>query len=352
MPDRQVRRGHVPPGDPTPPAVALGAVTGTSAGQLDRDCRDAYAHLVRSGPRDPRALGGELAWSDDRLDAAVTTLRRLRLVGTDDEGRLDPVRPELAAIAFLDLEREVLADRLASFESARRRIHSLLPVHDATLATATGAGSVSSLADVGTVRSLLRHHAELARDRVRIAHPATLGAEGLERSLDLDLRMLERGVGLHSLLAHTSRQDPGTRHYVDAVASHGAQVRTVAVELPKTIIFDDAAAFLPGVSGPGAVLVTDPAVIAHLVAVFDVAWNGAQPYSSHAVEEDTLGPLHHALLEQMATGRKDEQIARHLGLSVRTCRRHIATIMTELGAASRFHAGLIAARRGWIGSTE
>ena len=46
--------------------------------------------------------------------------------------------------------------------------------------------------------------------------------------------------------------------------------------------------------------------------------------------------------------RKDEQIARALGMSVRTVRRRVADLMDELGADSRFQAGVEAVRRGWI----
>ena len=47
-------------------------------------------------------------------------------------------------------------------------------------------------------------------------------------------------------------------------------------------------------------------------------------------------------------GAKDEQIARKLDLSLRTVRRRIAALMTELGVDTRFQAGVEAARRGWL----
>ena len=45
---------------------------------------------------------------------------------------------------------------------------------------------------------------------------------------------------------------------------------------------------------------------------------------------------------------KDEQIARELGLSLRTVRRRVAEVLDELGATSRFQAGVEAVRRGWV----
>jgi DNA-binding NarL/FixJ family response regulator len=54
------------------------------------------------------------------------------------------------------------------------------------------------------------------------------------------------------------------------------------------------------------------------------------------------------LLRQLASGAKDEQIARTMGLSLRTIRRRIADLMIELGADTRFQAGAEAVRRGWL----
>ena len=88
--------------------------------------------------------------------------------------------------------------------------------------------------------------------------------------------------------------------------------------------------------------------------------------------ERLVGPGHHRLVEQTARGgagqdrrqrerlgaadmvdvgmgqHHPEQVARTLGLSLRTVRRRVAALMTELGADSRFQAGVEAARRGWL----
>ena len=54
------------------------------------------------------------------------------------------------------------------------------------------------------------------------------------------------------------------------------------------------------------------------------------------------------LLELLAGGAKDEQIARTMGVSLRTVRRRIASLLAELGVDSRFQAGMEAVRRGWL----
>lgn len=47
----------------------------------------------------------------------------------------------------------------------------------------------------------------------------------------------------------------------------------------------------------------------------------------------------------MATGAKDAAIARQLGLSLRTVRAEISSLIAGLGARSRFQAGCLLVRR-------
>lgn len=54
--------------------------------------------------------------------------------------------------------------------------------------------------------------------------------------------------------------------------------------------------------------------------------------------------LDQTIIQLLGTGLKDEAIARRVGMSLRTTRRHIADIMKLLGAESRFQAGILAAR--------
>lgn len=59
-------------------------------------------------------------------------------------------------------------------------------------------------------------------------------------------------------------------------------------------------------------------------------------------------PAELLLLQLLADGAKDEAAARSLGVSVRTVRRMVADLMRRLDARSRFQAGILAKRRGWL----
>jgi DNA-binding CsgD family transcriptional regulator len=86
-----------------------------------------------------------------------------------------------------------------------------------------------------------------------------------------------------------------------------------------------------------------PIVVGVLRSLFGELWSRAEqlPWTN-----DGDGIIQ--VLRLAAQGLCDETIARHLGLSVRTVRARFAEAMTELGAQSRFHAGVEAARRGWL----
>ena len=93
-------------------------------------------------------------------------------------------------------------------------------------------------------------------------------------------------------------------------------------------------------------LVRQRAVVETMLLWFEELWGRAAVPSLDGAEPRV--DLRRFLLEQLAAGAHDEQIARRLGISLRTVRRRVAGLMSELGADSRFQAGVEAARRGWI----
>lgn len=50
----------------------------------------------------------------------------------------------------------------------------------------------------------------------------------------------------------------------------------------------------------------------------------------------------------LARGTTDAAVARKLGWSQRTFQRNLKSIMTKVGARSRFQAGYLVARAGWL----
>ena len=94
-------------------------------------------------------------------------------------------------------------------------------------------------------------------------------------------------------------------------------------------------------------IVRQPGLVQALTGLFELLWDrsAAVPGLDRGEARPDVRRL---LLVQLAEGAKDEQIARALGLSLRTVRRRIADLLIELGVDSRFQAGVEAVRHGWL----
>ena len=98
-----------------------------------------------------------------------------------------------------------------------------------------------------------------------------------------------------------------------------------------------------------ALVLRAPSLMAALGALFEACWDAGAPLApvlglDGPDAEDTDA----ALLSLLAAGHQDEAAARVLGVSLRTVRRRVAAVMDQLGATTRFQAGLLAAQEGLV----
>lgn len=134
-------------------------------------------------------------------------------------------------------------------------------------------------------------------------------------------------------------------------AELGERVRLLSDVPGRLAVVGSVAALVPYRFEPTddlTLVLRQPALVTALTLMFESLWERALVVPGLG---DTAGPADSAgrlLLDQLARGTKDEQIARTLGLSLRTVRRRVADLMDELDAASRFQAGVEAVRRGWL----
>jgi DNA-binding CsgD family transcriptional regulator len=135
-----------------------------------------------------------------------------------------------------------------------------------------------------------------------------------------------------------------------ARAEVGEQIRVVPDLPTRMFIIGATHAVLPeplGFADEPRSLVRQRGLVEALTLLFELLWERAVPVPS--LDRGEPRPdLRRFLLQQLAAGAQDEQIARTLGISLRTVRRRVAAVLTELGADSRFQAGVEAVRRGWI----
>ena len=130
----------------------------------------------------------------------------------------------------------------------------------------------------------------------------------------------------------------------------GEQVRVISEVPTRMFILGDAHAVLPepiGFTDEPRVHVRQRSIVAALTLWFELLWSRAAPVPE--LDAGTGRPDERKfLLEQLMAGATDELIARNLGVSLRTVRRRVSALMSELGVDTRFQAGVEAVRRGWL----
>lgn len=135
-----------------------------------------------------------------------------------------------------------------------------------------------------------------------------------------------------------------------ARARQGEQVRVIDDLPTRMVVIRGTHAILPeplGFADEPRILVRQTAIVGALTILFEAYWEKAIALPELDSERPRVD-IRGSLLRQLAAGAKDEQIARTLGLSLRTVRRRVAELLIELGVDTRFQAGVEAVRRGWL----
>lgn len=321
---------------------------------LDDVVMDAYRAGVRAGIFLDEEIAEQLDVELPRVAEARKRLQELRLLSDAAEGcpavPLDPeiVEAELVSSLEISISRQrrqisqihrQLRSLATVYRSAEQHPRENAPIH-----------VLDSAADVQRELDLARHRC--TRERMALQPGGGRAAHLLQEDLVHTQELLRRGVRIRTLYQHTARSSMATRAYAKRVNDAGGEVRTAEELSERLIIYDRRIAFVPkerrGQEAPGAAVVTDPTLVAYLCRSFEAAWQVGQPFPEPDPVEDGQhvgSELRASILRLMGMGLKDEVIARRLGMATRTCRRYISTLMEELGASSRFQAGLLVGRR-------
>ncbi|HSV37842.1 MAG TPA: LuxR C-terminal-related transcriptional regulator [Nocardioidaceae bacterium] len=312
------------------------------------DAQRLYALVLDS----PRSQIDHLAWLSGlppaRVEAALAPLRKEGLV-TLDEGRVIPLPPE-------DSINRILVTRSAELRAARDELEDVrrvLPGFAAQHRAATALGDESVTVEVIRGRDLipsLRILAASAPGEMLWMRPDQWKYDDGRRADDVIKEFLEEGR--RSRVIYPARALEEAPALVRARAELGEQVRVLATVPTRLAILGTTLALLPmrlGSDAERVLLLRQESVVGALRLFFESMWDQALPIPGfEATAEQALLGERRLLLEQLSSGAKDEQIARALGLSLRTVRRRVADLMEALGAESRFALGAEAVRRGWL----
>ncbi|MCQ0003199.1 phosphopantetheine-binding protein [Streptomyces sudanensis] len=193
---------------------------------------------------------------------------------------------------------------------------------------------------------------EATREVLTFRPGGAQSAPELAASRRNDAALLSRSVSIRTVGTDTRSYDAATTAYVRWLTGNGGQFRGSETPLPRMVLVDGSVALVPADpqdTAAGALCVTDPGLVAPMVALFEQTWSSAAPLDAERpTAGDTPSGRELALLRLVAEGCTDAAAAGRLHVSHRTARRMMAALMERLGARSRFEAGVKAARLGWL----
>lgn len=296
---------------------------------------------------------------------AVADMRTLRLAKDCGHDTWAVVSPQAASEEYVQPLEADLQERRSRLDSEHERIRmirrslaDLAPLYHEVRRSTIADAPIELLSGTDRVRAALTAAALECQSEVLAVQPGSLhDADILMEAAPRDIALLERGAKLRFLYHHAARTHLPLQAYVSRLVPRGAEVRTVAQVHERMIIFDRTLAFLAVPDGAAvygdesvqAVVIRDSTLISHLCGMFEAIWlSGIVMNPRELGYGDAGNDLARAVAALLAEGHKDEVIARRLGISVRSCRRHVAGLSQELGAQSRFQAGVLAVRAGLV----
>lgn len=312
---------------------------------FDATEEELYRALLRQSPTTVAALAGTVRRPPEDV---LTAVRRFASGGLADlHGEtVVAAAPDQALGRVIDDEGRRLRSVQEQLDALRRMLPTFAAEHRAV---AEQAGEVVGIEVVGHERIVELVQSLTTRatgDLLWIRPDQWRIPEG--RAVDDWVAELLRS-GRRSRVIYPARALEEAPAAVRRRAELGEHVRLLADVPGRLAVLGDAAILREDLSGgSGRVLVLrQPALVALARALFEELWERALgvPGLEGGDSQTTARRL---LLERLARGAKDEQIARELGLSLRTVRRRVSEVLDELGATSRFQAGVEAVRRGWI----
>ena len=310
-----------------------------------------YQRLRGQSGRDVKRLAASMLRTPDELLADLEPLLRAGIVRVEDQ-RLE-VEPPAEAVRLVVAGQAVYAQRI------RRQLEGIADAID-LLATEEDRpalaeldrglpldGEVVTAADRGGIYTLVRSLVLHSRGDLLWLRPDQWRGPREDRMTELVGEAL-RGTGRRSRAIYPVRTVGDAPEALAARVAVGEEVRLLP-ELPtRLLVIGDTHVVVPeplGYADMPLAVIRQRSVVEAMTGWFELLWErAAVPAVGTAARRD----LRRFLLQQLAAGEHDEQIARKLGISLRTVRRRVADLMSELGADSRFQAGVEAARRGWI----
>jgi DNA-binding CsgD family transcriptional regulator/sugar-specific transcriptional regulator TrmB len=313
-----------------------------------------YHALLSEPDSTPEQIATRLSRPVDEVLHLMERLRKLNLlVPTWTNPSFEhAVHPRVGLSGLAERRRAELNKLLGELREAESSAEILAEQYNELLTSRTS-GDVEVLKGRANASRRIEELGLKARETVWALVPAHVDDILAPAEESPDVPLLERGIKMRTVYLQSMTLSKLGLEFAAVIHKMGGEVRATPTLPMRLLIIDQEIAIMPmnpELESAGAVIHRSPAVISLALALFDSSWaratelfapadrNGESPLTAHEAE----------VLRLLAGGAKDEQVARLLGISLRTARRITANLSERLDAASRFELGVAAAKRGWV----
>lgn len=321
---------------------------GPGLGPLLDKVAELYVTLVDR----PSATRRELVTQDrpDHLvDLLLDILGAWGMATVQADGQVTPTPPDIALPAqAVRLERQAAAALAATSELSRRYYAARAAARRGVTDQVTWLYSVEEIgaATAEAVAAGTTGVLAMRAPTQRILNLATMPPE-VQRIPFTN----SQGRTLPTRVVYDSRLLQVTQS-TSALAERAAfEQQRVFPDLPWTVtVVDDRAAIIDisavGRPGPQGVLLLTPVMVEPVATLVERFWSLGLRVPR--AESAPLDRRDQQILALLGSGASDATIARQANVSQRTIERRIKLLLDELGAHSRFQAGMLAKERGWL----
>ncbi len=319
-----------------------------TVGITDRQAQ-IYEALVRQGRTDPGTIASQLRVSRTQVTRALTDLVSKGMVT-----RLPGHPPQFAAVSPDQAAGVLIAEQEQGLARLRGHARDL---------TVTYRKAHTSWRHPAELIDVIEGEANIAGVFTRLLQQAEYQIRGFDRPPYLvspvaghpetDEQRYQQGIKYRVVYDHEALAVPGRIANVWSGIHNGEQARVGEVPI-KMVLCDERAALIPVTTSTTATsasyLIHPSSLLDAIIALFESTWQRSVPLNRSRAGADPDAPSEDDvnLLGLLAGGSTDEAIARALGWSVRTVRRHVHSLMSHLGAQTRFQLGMEAVRRQWV----
>lgn len=314
-----------------------------------------YFMLVKHPGMSIEEAAARLDWHETETTKQVDELAELSLLwpSRGDSSGLHPVEPEIGLDMLIAREHAALAARTQVLQECKVAARVLV----AEYSSRPGAAplDVEQVDGTGKIHDRLVRLVREAKSSIMVFAPGgPLIPETAVADRGIGEEILSRGIRVQSVQLDSVRNNRARISQMQRLLDKGMEIRTVPVLSLRGVIVDGEKALLSQhMEDRGedvGVVLSGSSVVASIAPVFEQVWLSAVPFSLRGQGHGSqLTNTEGALLQLLQEGYTDAQAARRLAVSTRTVGRIVADLMTQLGASSRFQAGVLARRRGWLG---